>query len=223
MRTMNQSLTEENYLKAIYRLSQERKGKISLTAIADMLKVNAASVVEMIKKLAERKLISYEKTKGVRLTEKGVRIALSIVRNHRLWEAFLFQKLRYTWDAVHEIAEQLEHVKHPELADRLDQFLGHPVYDPHGDPIPESNGQIPHTFGTILLKIDSGRSCQGVGVKDTSPAFLQYLQQLHIGIGTKIKVLERIAFDGSIIIHVGKAEKKSVSRLFAESVLVNER
>lgn len=217
---MNPSPTEENYLKAIYHLSQDPREKISLTAIAELLKVNAASAVEMIKKLTERKLISYDKSRGVKFTEKGGRIALSIVRSHRLWEVFLLKKLGYSWDAVHEIAEQLEHVKHPELADRLDGFLGYPEYDPHGDPIPKSNGQLPHTFRTSLSEIEPGRACQIVGVKDTSPSYLQYLQQLHISIGTRVKVVERIAFDGSFIIQVGKSNKTTVSKLFAESVLV---
>jgi len=131
-----QTLSEENYLKIIYNLYKEGLAKITPTAIAEALSNNPASVVDMIKKLVDKELLQYEKSKGVKLTDKGTLIAISIVRKHRLWEAFLLEKLGYGWDEVHDIAEQLEHVHHPELADRLDKYLGFPQYDPHGDPIP---------------------------------------------------------------------------------------
>ncbi len=166
------SLTEENYLKAIYHLSLKADNKISLTAIAEEIRVNAASVVDMIKKLTEKGLINYDKVKGVKLTENGSKLALSIVRNHRLWEVFLLDKLGYSWDVVHEIAEQLEHIKHSELADRLDVFLGFPEYDPHGDPIPKSNGEVPKITNTLLSQIEVGEMCRVSAVKDTSPVFL---------------------------------------------------
>src|ERR1700722_4466455 len=137
------TLSEENYLKVVYYLSLKEGEKISPTAIAESLDNNPASVIDMIKKLSDKKLIQYEKSKGVKLTEKGKKTALSIVRNHRLWEVFLLEKLGYAWDEVHDMAEQLEHIHHPGLADRLDKFLGFPQYDPHGDPIPKSNGKIP--------------------------------------------------------------------------------
>lgn len=215
------SLTEENYLKAIYRLSQKKNTKITPTAIAEEMGVNAASVVDMIKKLSEKKLISYDKTKGAKLTDKGSKTALTIVRNQRLWEVFLLEKLGYSWDVVHEIAEQLEHIKHDELADRLDKFLGFPEYDPHGEPIPKSNGELPTTANTLLSEIQTGKICQVAAVKDTSSIFLQYLQQLSINIGTKIKVIDKIAFDGSLTIQIGKETKTTVSKKFAESLLVN--
>lgn len=215
------TLTEENYLKAIYRLSQKGKGKITPTAIAEEVSVNAASVVDMIKKLNEKKLINYDKTKGAKLTEKGFRIALKIVRNHRLWEVFLLEKLGYSWDVVHEIAEQLEHIKHDELYDRLDQFLDFPEYDPHGDPIPKSNGEMPALVNTLLSEIEVGKACQVVAVKDTSKIFLQYLEQLSISIGTKIIALEKIPFDGSMIIQIGKGGKTTVSNKFSDSLLVH--
>jgi DtxR family transcriptional regulator, Mn-dependent transcriptional regulator len=217
---MTHSLTEENYLKAIYGLSQKNKEKITPSALAHTLEVNAASVVDMIKKLTEKKLISYDKIKGVRLTDKGSKVAITVVRNHRLWEVFLLEKLGYSWDVVHEIAEQLEHIKHEELADRLDDFLGYPEYDPHGDPIPKANGELPKGASTLLSEMEPGESCKVAAVKDTSTAFLQYLQQLAVGIGTKIKVLEKIPFDGSIVIQLGKDNKKTVSRKFADSLLV---
>ena len=215
------SLTEENYLKAIYRISLNKKLKISPTAIADEMGVSAASVIDMIKKLSEKKLISYDKVKGAKLLERGQKEAVAIIRNHRLWEVFLLEKLNYSWDEIHDIAEQLEHVKHPELADRLDAFLGHPEYDPHGDPIPKSNGDIPTTVKTLLSEIEIGKSCRVVAVKDTSSVFLQYLVQLSVNIGTKIKVLDIVPFDNSMLLQIGKEIKTTVSKKFAESLLVD--
>jgi DtxR family Mn-dependent transcriptional regulator len=218
---MAQTLTEENYLKAIYRLSLNGDNKITPTAIAEEISVNAASVVDMIKKLTEKELIIYDKVKGAKLTDMGSKTALAIIRNHRLWEVFLIEKLGYSWDVVHEIAEQLEHIKHPELADSLDKFLGYPNYDPHGDPIPKSNGEMPNTVKTLLSEIEVGKTCRVAAVKDTSSIFLQYLLQLSVSIGTKIKVLDKIAFDGSMSIEIGKEMKTIVSKKFAESLFVD--
>lgn len=218
---MKHTLTEENYLKSIYRLSQAEGDKITLTLIAEELDVNAASAVDMIKKLTEKKLISYDKIKGAKLTEKGSRVAIQIVRKHRLWEVFLQHKLGYGWDEIHDMAEQLEHIQHDDLADRLDKFLGYPDYDPHGDPIPKSNGEVPNSFQTLLSQIEVGKICRVAAVKDTSPTFLQYLRQLNVSIGTKIKVIDKIAFDGSVSIQIGRDFKTIVSQKFAESLLVD--
>ncbi len=217
-----QTFSEENYLKIIYNLDKQGLKKITPTAIAEALNNNPASVVDMIKKLSEKKLIQYEKTKGVKLTEKGRNIAVSIVRKHRLWEAFLVENLGYGWEQVHEIAEQLEHVHHPELADRLDKFLGYPKYDPHGDPIPKANGETALTYKTLLAEIAEGKTCRVVAVKDTSASFLQYLKKLDIGIGTKITLMEKIPFDNSIVILTADKAKTTVSRIFAENLLVHE-
>jgi DtxR family Mn-dependent transcriptional regulator len=215
------SATEENYLKAIYRLSQKGNAKVTPTAIAEAIHVNAASVVDMLKKLVEKKLISYDRVKGARLSDKGIKVSLSIIRSHRLWEVFLLEKLGYSWDIVHDIAEQLEHVKHPELTERLNKFLGYPEYDPHGDPIPKQGGEMPDTAKTLLSEIPEGKTCRVMAVKDTSAAFLQYLKHLSITIGSKIKVLDKIAFDESMVIQVGKDAKTIVSKKFAESLLVD--
>ncbi len=217
---MKQSLSEENYLKVIFHLSQDGDGKVSVTAMATKLGINAASAVGMIKKLKSKKFITYDKTRGVKLTPSGVRVALSIIRSHRLWEVFLLEKLHYSWDRVHQVAEQLEHVKEPELADRLDDFLGRPDYDPHGDPIPKSDGRMPRVPKTTLSDVQSGEVCVVVGIKDTSQAFLQYLKKLKIAIGTRVKVVERIEYDGSLVIEAGKAGRTTVSKLFAGSILV---
>ncbi len=217
-----QTLSEENYLKAIYNLDKQGLKKITPTAISEALNNNPASVVDMLRKLVEKKLLQYEKSKGVKLTEKGRNIAILIVRKHRLWEVFLLEKLGYGWEEVHEMAEQLEHVQHAELADRLDKFLGFPEYDPHGDPIPKANGETAVTYKTVLAEIPEGGSCRVVAVKDTSPAFLQYLKKLDIGIGTKITMIEKIPFDSSVIIKLGKSNTTTVSRVFAENLVVHE-
>ncbi len=217
-----QTLSEENYLKIIYNLDKQGLKKITPTAIADALNNNPASVVDMIKKLTEKQLLDYEKSKGANLTETGRKIAISVVRKHRLWEVFLLEKLGYGWDEVHDIAEQLEHVHHNDLADRLDKFLGLPLYDPHGDPIPKANGETAITYKTLLAEIEEGKTCQVVAVKDTSAAFLQYLKKLDIGIGTKITLEEKIPFDNSIVIIISNTTKTTVSKIFAENLLVHD-
>lgn len=215
------SYSEENYLKAIYGLSLASKDKVSPTAIADSLGNNPASVIDMLKKLGDKKLVIYNKTKGAKLTEKGSKAAIDIVRKHRLWEEFLVQKLEYSWDVVHDIAEQLEHVHYDDLAERLDKFLGYPQYDPHGDPIPKANGQSAKAFKTLLCEIEEGKFCTVAAVKDTSSEFLKYLQKLNIGIGTRLKIAEKIAFDESMVILIDKNHKTTVSKKFGESVLVD--
>ena len=216
------TLSEENYLKAIYNLDKQGLTKITPTAISESLGNNPASVVDMLKKLVEKKLLQYEKSKGVKLTHTGQNVAISIVRKHRLWEAFLLERLGYGWDEVHDIAEQLEHVYHPELADRLDKYLGFPQYDPHGDPIPKANGESAVSYKTLLAEIDENKKCRVVAVKDTSTPFLQYLRKLNIGIGTSISVIEKIPFDPSLTISINNELQQTVSRLFADNLLVEE-
>ena len=141
---------------------------------------------------------------------------------HRLWEVFLLEKLEYSWDEIHEIAEQLEHIQDPLLADRLDKFLGFPQYDPHGDPIPTASGEMADIYKTILSEVKEGNTCHVVGVKDTSSSFLQYLKKLDIGIGTKLSLDEKIPFDGSVIISIKNGPKTTVSKIFADNLLVHE-
>lgn len=215
------TLSEENYLKAVYRLAQEKGKKITPKAIADLLENNPASVVDMIRKLSDKELIDYDKKKGVQLTAKGLKDAVLIVRRHRLWEVFLLEKLGYQWDEIHDIAEELEHIKNDTLADRLDKFLGFPEYDPHGDPIPKANGKMPKSYTITLADLKEQSTCKVVAVKDTNSAFLQYLLKLHIGIGTSIQLLEKIPFDGSLVIGIGGNEKTTVSQKFGESILVD--
>jgi DtxR family Mn-dependent transcriptional regulator len=217
-----ETLSEENYLKSIYNLGKQGHEKISPTVISQALNNNPASVVDMIKKLKRKKLIHYEKSKGVKLTDKGKATAISVIRNHRLWEVFLLDKLHYKWDEVHSIAEQLEHVHSPELAERLDKYLGFPQYDPHGDPIPKSNGEMPRVSRLTVWEMKPGKLFQIVGIKDSSAAFLHYLQKLNIKIGTQVKMLEKIDFDGSVSLQIGGKTKVNVSKQFAGNVLVDE-
>src|SRR5580698_9090384 len=206
-----QTLSEENYLKIIYNLDKQGVKKVTPTAIAKALVNNPASVIDMLKKLIEKKLITYDKAKGAKLTSAGRVIAISVIRRHRLWEVFLQEKLAYEWDQVHDIAEQLEHIRSPDLADKLDKFLGFPKYDPHGDPIPSANGEMVPMNRIMLEEANVGKTYKVVGVKDTSPEFLQYLKKLEIGIGTKITIKEKIPFDNSMVIVIEKNIQTTVS------------
>jgi len=201
------SLSEENYLKAIYSQTKEGVYKITPTSIAEELHNNPASVIDMLKKLGDKKLITYDKVKGAKLTEKGTKIAVDIVRKHRLWEVFLLEKLGYGWGEVHDIAEQLEHIQYDDLADRLDKFLGYPNYDPHGDPIPDKNGKVPTTKWQPLSEIAIGKKVKVVNVDDNSPDFLKYLDKQEIGLNSTIIIKEIQNFDKSLLVELkGKRE-----------------
>jgi DtxR family transcriptional regulator, Mn-dependent transcriptional regulator len=215
-----QTLSEENYLKSIYNLDKQGVKKVTPTAIGKALLNNPASVIDMLKKLVDKKLIMYDKTKGAKLTSQGKVIAISVIRRHRLWEVFLLEKLAYEWDQVHDIAEQLEHIRSSDLADRLDKFLGFPKYDPHGDPIPSANGEMVLINRLMLEEAAVGKTYKVIGVKDSSPEFLQYLKRLDIGIGTTIAIKEKIAFDNSIMIQIGKNRLTTVSRVFSQNLLI---
>ena len=222
MKTPELTFTEENYLKAIYSLSERGDTDEAATnQIAERLRTKPPTVSDMLRKLAEKKLISYEKYKKVQLTKTGRQIAISVIRKHRLWEVFLHEKLNFAWDEVHDMAEQLEHIHSEQLILRLEKFLGFPKFDPHGDPIPSADGELNAAKRLTLSEMDAGSTGQVVGVKDSSSVFLQYLQQLGIGIGSKIKVIEKIAFDGSVTISMKKNQQTSVSKKFADNVLVS--
>ncbi len=214
-----QSPIEENYLKAIFKLSEDQEGNVSTSAIAEELNINSASVTDMIKKLAAKELITYEKYQGVQLREAGRAIAIDIVRKHRLWEVFLVEKLHFNWSEVHEIAEQLEHVKSRELIDRLDQFLGHPTVDPHGDPIPDSEGRIRPNNQVVLTELTVNSRAVITGVKEDTKELLNYLEQKQLLLGTHLVVKAVFDFDGSMLIHSVSGES-SISRKVAESLFV---
>ncbi|MDP3312826.1 metal-dependent transcriptional regulator [Lutibacter sp.] len=194
------SQTEENYLKAIYTLGLSNSKSVNTTLIAQKLKTKPSSVTDMIQKLAEKELVNYEKYKGVFLTFNGKKIAIEIVRKHRLWEVFLTNKLHYNWDEVHEIAEQLEHIKSDTLVGRLEAFLEFPKHDPHGDPIPDEHGNIAHHKKIMLSSIEPNRSCIVIGVKDSTSSFLKFLDKANIQLGRTVKVIAKEEFDNSIII-----------------------
>ncbi len=218
---MQLSYTEENYLKAIWSLSADT-GEVSTNDVSTHLKNKAASVTEMLKRLSEKKLIHYEKYKGVKLSAKGQKIAVSIVRKHRLWEVFLLQELKFSWDQVHDIAEQLEHIRSEELIERLDAYLGHPRRDPHGDPIPDMHGHFKPNRTVTLNKGEKKKHYVFTGVREHSPAFLQHLTALGLQIGDEMRILEKVEFDNSLKVRINKAPALFLSEKVTEGILVEE-
>jgi len=218
--TMIISQTEENYLKAIYLLAQAEGGKIPNLRIANQLNINPATVTEMLKKLAEKKWIDYTRTDGAILTTEGQLIALQIVRKHRLWETFLVQSLNFTWDEVHEVAEQLEHIQSQKLLDQLSIFLGHPNFDPHGDPIPGPDGAMPKTKAVLLSECLPGEVRQFVAVANHSPAFLQYLSKVGFKIQETVEIEDIHDFDHSMNVTLNGTRKTVFSAEVAKGLLV---
>ena len=198
--------SEENYLKAIYHLTTSTNADVSTNAIAETMETKASSVTDMLKKLAEKDLVNYKRYQGVSLTEKGGLAAKMIVRKHRLWEVFLVEKLAFSWDEVHDIAEQLEHIKSEKLINKLDDFLGNPTEDPHGDPIPNAQGQILKIEKQLLSELNPNQIGICVGVKDTSSEFLKYLDKQEISLGSTIQLISKESFDLSLIIKVNEKE-----------------
>lgn len=214
------SFAEENYLKAIYHLSSDGQKQVNTNAIAERLETKPASVSDMIKKLSAKKVITYIKYQGVKITEAGKKEALWVIRKHRLWEVFLVNKLNFHWDEVHEIAEQLEHIRSSLLISRLDAFLDHPKFDPHGDPIPDEEGIISSKPRVNLTDLPEDTASQLVSMKDTGVSFLKYLDRIGMKIGAKIKVVDRMEFDGSMEIETDKKRIISISKQVAENLLV---
>ncbi|HZY80005.1 MAG TPA: metal-dependent transcriptional regulator [Cyclobacteriaceae bacterium] len=214
------SLTEENYLKAIYHLSQDGSRGVSTSEIAEAMQTRAASVTDMIKKLSSKALISYEKYYGVQITRQGKTDALNVIRKHRLWETFLVHKLGFDWGDVHEVAEQLEHIQSPLLIEKLDVFLGHPSHDPHGHPIPDKHGKIKEQKKQPLSNIGKGTQGKVCSVADSSSSFLQYLDRIGIHIGSVVEVQEKQTFDGSLEVVVDGKKKTSLSREASENILI---
>lgn len=218
---MDTSFTEENYLKAIYHLSIDDSQQVNTNQIATVLNTKAASVTDMLKKLSGKNLIHYERYQGVGLTVSGKTIALKIIRKHRLWEYFLVEKLAFGWDEVHELAEQLEHVQSAALVDRLDEFLGFPKYDPHGDPIPDQSGAIKCAEMKSIAALIAGETGTISGIKEHSSSFLQYLEKMNLKIGKKICVEEVLPFDETVIIRTENNEKINISKAAAKHILIN--
>ena len=216
------STTEENYLKAIYFLNRPAGNQVSTNAIAERLQTKAATVTDMLRKLHEKKLINYTPYRGSQLTELGVDLAKKIVRKHRLWETFLVEKLDFSWDEVHEIAEQLEHIRSVKLTDRLEVFLGHPNYDPHGDPIPNKNGEVPLRENITLDQMKQGSTVVVSGVKDTSSDFLKYVARLGINLGDTLHISAIESFDGTLTIEHDSGTHQ-LSALAASNIYVKNK
>lgn len=212
---------EENYLKIIYHLSQTEEEGISTNAIAHKIDAKASSVTDMIKRLDEKELVTHERYRGVSITELGIHRAKMVIRKHRLWEVFLVEKLHFNWDEVHDVAEELEHIKSEKLINALDAFLGFPKEDPHGDPIPNAKGEMVVRDKELLTETDVNHVYMCVGVKDTSPAFLQYLDRQKIALGTTFKVLDHENFDHSVTILHRKSEL-TLSKVVAQNLFVKK-
>lgn len=214
------SQTEENYIKAIYHLTNGKEQSASTNALSDALKTKPASVSDMLKKLANKDLINYEKYRGVYLTKEGLKESLKIIRKHRLWEVFLVDKLNFAWDEVHEIAEQLEHIQSTVLTDKLDKYLGYPKNDPHGDPIPTAAGEISKHYQLTIKDLKPHDKAVVVGVKDSSASFLQYLNKIGISLGSELLIIEQIAYDQSLEIQI-ENNKQIISKEVAKNIYVS--
>ena len=200
---------EEDYLKAIYKIAENDPKPVSTKILAKQMDSKPSSVTDMIQRLSTKELVHYEKYKGFSLTTKGRQKALKVIRKHRLWELFLVKHLDFLWDEVHTVAEQLEHVSSTKLVNKLDAFLNFPTRDPHGDIIPDENGNIRKDDTVILTKIPIGQACTVICTKDSSSDFLTYLDQVGIAINTELTIVETYAYDNSIRVHL--KEKGTIS------------
>lgn len=198
--------TEENYIKTIYHFQTDTSKTVSTNIIAEKLKTKASSVTDMIQKLADKKVVHYKKYQGVSLTKKGKDIAIDIIRKHRLWEVFLYNNLGYGWEKVHYLAEQLEHIKSSTLANKLDEYLGFPTFDPHGHPIPDKEGNITPLKNRTLSFLQPKQKCVVTGVNDSSSDFLKYLSKINIHLGTVIEIVSIESFDNSMLIKTNERE-----------------
>lgn len=218
---MQLSFTEENYLKAIYYLQlQSEENAVAVNDIAHRMQTRPATVTDMLRKLSEKALIDYQKYKKTRLSELGTTCALRVIRNHRLWEVFLHEKLNFSWDEVHEVAEELEHIRSPKLIEKLDEFLGFPRFDPHGDPIPTAAGNMEPASRLSLAEAGLNSRFKLVALKDTSTDFLQFLERFGLTIGAGVQVLERLAYEDSCLVKIERGETVMFPSAVADKLLV---
>jgi DtxR family Mn-dependent transcriptional regulator len=211
---------EQNHLKAIFKLSNASKRLVATSELSKYMKSKPSSVTDMLQRLAGKRLVNYIRYKGVSLTDKGLKKAIQVVRCHRLWEVFLVDQLSFKWDEVHEIAEYLEHINHPELVNRLDQFLGYPSRDPHGDIIPDANGDFRDHRALPLGEGKPDHTYVVAAVKDSTAGFLQFLDQQNIQIGSRLHILHSYAFDGSIEVKIDEGENKLLSAKVGMNIMV---
>jgi DtxR family Mn-dependent transcriptional regulator len=215
------SLAEENYLKALYKLGG-KSNEVPTNALADELNTKASSVTDMMKKLSDKKLVNYEPYKGVSLTKEGYAIALNVVRKHRLWEVFLVEKLAFKWDEVHEIAEQLEHIQSAELIEKLDEFLGFPKFDPHGDPIPDKDGKIFQHLEITLSQLEKNEKGIVVGVKEHSKSYLNYLDSLNLVLGAEVFIEDKVEFDSSMKVKINNTAGVTISNQATKNLYIKK-
>ena len=220
---MEISYTEENYLKAIFKISEQDGKPASTNAISSEMNTSAASVTDMIKRLSDKTLIHYERYRGVTLTKRGEQIATHLIRKHRLWEVFLVDKLHFSWDEVHEIAEQLEHIKSQRLVERLDEYLAFPKFDPHGDPIPDADGNFAIRKQALLMDFQPGEQGIVVGVQDHSTTFLQYLDRMELVLGTPVELLEYFEYDESMRILINQEREQVLSKKVCQNLFIQKR
>ncbi|HMU10126.1 MAG TPA: metal-dependent transcriptional regulator [Ferruginibacter sp.] len=217
---MNFTTSEENYIKSIYHLQQET-GTVNTNSLAAEMHTRPASVTDMLKKLKAKKLLQYERYKGFKLSDNGKKLALEVVRKHRLWEYFLVEILEFDWDKVHPIAEELEHISSDELIQRLEKFLGNPSFDPHGDPIPDRNGKIPVLNQLNLSEVPDKKAVTVSSVSNQTAQMLEMLKHYKIALGTQLQVLQKFSFDGSLEIKVLKQSPCIISEQVAKNVFVH--
>jgi DtxR family Mn-dependent transcriptional regulator len=218
---MKYSASKENHLKAIFHLQHEQ-GIVTTNALAAALQTRPASVTDMLKKLKEQKLLIYQRYKGFRLNNEGKKAALQVIRKHRLWEYFLVKKLQFGWDEVHEIAEELEHISSKKLIDRLDAFLGFPDTDPHGDPIPDSQGRFLQRRQISLSELPLNKVVQVSAIASQTTEMLELLQHKNIRLGTRLEVRKKFPFDNSLEIKIRNRPPVTLSAQVAKNVFVKD-
>jgi len=218
---MKLTASEENYLKAIYKLFERTKERVTTNALANEFSIRPASVTDMMQRLSEKELIHYKKYKGASLTNTGVVTAKQLLRKHRLWEVFLVEKLNFTWDEVHEVAEQLEHIHSDKLVNELDKYLQHPKYDPHGDPIPDEKGKIQNRKKLSLSEMKVGDQGEVIGVEESNDDFLRYLDKIGITLGTGVTVTDIMEYDSSVQLLINESNQITVSHKVAENLWVS--
>ena len=216
------SYTEENYLKSIFSIIEDNKRTASTNEIAEKINTKAPTVTDMLKRLSSKDLILYKPYQGVQFTESGLKKSIELVRKHRIWETFLHKKLGFSWNEVHEIAEELEHVKSLALINKLDEYLGFPKNDPHGDPIPDKNGNLEFHKDFTIASLEKNQFGLIVGLKETAPDFLNFLVKSGLIIGQSVGVKDINEYDNSIDIIVGSINPISISSIVAKNIFIKK-
>lgn len=207
----------ENYIKNIYKLSAD--GKVTTSSLSERLQISPASVSEMIKKLAEEGTLMHTPYKGVELTDEGKRLALRIIRKHRLWEMFLVQVLHFGWDEIDDEAERFEHIMSDKMEEKIDHALGHPLIDPHGDPIPTKDGEIKCSMSYPISESAEGSTVRVLRVSDSNSDLLQYVSSIGVSLNTKIVIKQKMRFDNSMLVVINNKEV-NISSTIASNIFV---